>query len=156
MDEMSRHGRVGVAALRSGMHRNTARRYLEAGTLPSEMKPERNWRTRVDPFLEDWDEVARRLDDAPELEAKALFEWLVALRPDRYHEGQVRTFQRRVKQWRATHGPPKEIFFPQVHRPGEAMQTDFTWAKELGITIGGETFDHLLCHSVLQGEVSAE
>ena len=70
MDEMSRHGRVGVAALRSGMHRNTARRYLEAGTLPSEMKPERNWRTRVDPFLEDWDEVARRLDDAPELERR--------------------------------------------------------------------------------------
>jgi hypothetical protein len=29
------------------------------------------------------------------------------------------------------------------------MQTDFTWAKELEITIGGESFDHLLCHSVL-------
>lgn len=25
------------------------------------------------------------------------------------------------------HGPPKEIFFAQEHRPGEAMQTDFTW-----------------------------
>jgi hypothetical protein len=36
-----------------------------------------------------------------------------------------------------------------VHRPGEAMQTDFTWANTLGITIGGEAFPHLLCHPVL-------
>ncbi|MCP4203413.1 MAG: transposase family protein, partial [bacterium] len=35
------------------------------------------------------------------------------------------------------------------HRPGEAMQTDFTWATELEITIAGEPFVHLLCHSVL-------
>jgi hypothetical protein len=29
------------------------------------------------------------------------------------------------------------------------MQTDFTWASALGITIGGEPFPHLLCHLVL-------
>jgi len=29
------------------------------------------------------------------------------------------------------------------------MQTDFTWATELGITIGGEAFVHMLCHFVL-------
>jgi len=39
--------------------------------------------------------------------------------------------------------------FAQMHRPGEAMQTDFTWATELGITIGGEPFPHMLCHPVL-------
>jgi hypothetical protein len=39
--------------------------------------------------------------------------------------------------WRAKHGPDKEIF-PQEHRPGEAGQTAFTWATELGITIQGE------------------
>jgi hypothetical protein len=39
--------------------------------------------------------------------------------------------------------------FPQVHRPGEAMQTDFTWATELEITIQGEPFPHMLCHPVL-------
>ena len=70
-------------------------------------------------------------------------------RPGRYREGQLRTFQRRVKQWRAEHGPPREIFFPQEHRPGEAMQTDFTWAGALGIRIAGEAFRHLLCQSVL-------
>jgi hypothetical protein len=149
MDEMSKHGRIGVAALRSGMHRNTARRYLEAGRLPSELSAPRTWRTRSDAFAEDWPEIAQRLKEAPELEAKALFEDLVSRRPGRYQEGHLRTFQRRVKQWRAEHGPAREILLPQQHRPGEAMQTDFTSASRLGVTIGGEVFDHLLCHSVL-------
>jgi Mu transposase, C-terminal domain len=41
------------------------------------------------------------------------------------------------------------VFFPQEHRPGEAMQTDFTWGKKLEVTIGGEAFPHMLCHAVL-------
>lgn len=67
MDEMSKHGRVGVASLRSGLHRNTARRYLETGKLPSESKHPRTWRTREDPFAADWEEIAGRLAEAPEL-----------------------------------------------------------------------------------------
>ena len=149
MDEMSQHGRIGMAALRSGMHRNTARRYVAAGKVPSQLRGPRTWRTRKDPFAEDWEEVAGRLADAPELEAKALFGDLMRRRPGRYREGQLRTFQRRVKQWRAEHGPPREIFFPQEHRPGEAMQTDFTWATRLGVRIAGELFEHKLCQSVL-------
>ena len=78
-----------------------------------------------------------------------MFEDLLERKPDLYHEGQLRTFQRRVQQWRAQEGPPKDVFFAQDHRPGEAMQTDFTSANELGITIAGKPFDHLLCHSVL-------
>ena len=83
------------------------------------------------------------------LEARALFEDLLSRQPDRYDPGQLRTFQRRVKQWQAQEGPDKEVFFPQAHRPGEAGQTDFTDASELGITIAGEPFPHLLCHFVL-------
>jgi len=84
MDEMSKHCRIGVAALRAGMHRNTARRYLEAGRMPSELTSPRTWRTREDRFVEDWDEIALRLKEAPELEAKALYEDLVRRRPGRY------------------------------------------------------------------------
>ena len=134
---MSEHGQLGLAALRSGMHRNTARRYVELGRLPSARKRLRTWRTREDPFAEDWEEVAERLTQAPELEAKALFEYLMDRHPGRYQAGQVRTFQRRVKQWRAECGPPREIFFPQEHRAGEAIQTDFTRAGELGVTLAG-------------------
>jgi len=149
MDEMREHGKQGLAALRAGMHRNTARKYLRSGKLPSESIPERTWRTREDPFAEDWPDVAEKLEEAPGLEAKALFEDLMGRRPGCYHPGQLRTFQRRVKQWRAQWGPDKEVFFPQAHRPGEAMQTDFTSGKRLGVTIAGEPLDHLLCHSVL-------
>lgn len=149
MDEMREHGKQGLSALRAGMHRNTARKYLRSGKLPSESSTVRTWRTREDPFAEDWPSVASRLEDAPGLEAKALFEDLLRRHPERYHPGQLRTFQRRVKQWRAQWGPDKEVFFPQAHRPGEAMQTDFTSGRQLGVTIGGEPFDHLLCQSVL-------
>jgi hypothetical protein len=149
MEELERQGTIEVAALRSGMHRNTATKYRRLGKLPSELKQPRQWRTREDPFTEDWPAILQRLRSAPELEAKALFEDLVGRLPGRYQPGQLRTFQRKVKQWRAQEGPPKEIFFSQVHRPGEAMQTDFTWAIELGVTIAGEPLRHLLCHPVL-------
>ena len=93
--------------------------------------------------------MADMLQDAPELEGKALFEWLCGERPGRYSPGQLRTFQRRVREWRALHGPDKEVYFPQVHEPGRRMSTDFTWMDSLGITIAQRPFPHKLCHSVL-------
>ncbi|MBP1627136.1 MAG: Transposase, partial [Holophagaceae bacterium] len=148
-EEMAKHGCAELASIRSGMHRNTGRKYLHTDKFPTEMKEPRDWRTRLDPFEGDWSDIERRLGDAPELEARILFEDLMRRRPGVYQEGQLRTFQRRVKEWRAHHGPDKEVFFPQEHRPGEAIQTDFTWVTELGVTIQGEAFPHLLCHVVL-------
>lgn len=149
MQEYERHGRKGRAARAAGMSRTTARRYMGAGKLPSEMRRLRTWRTREDPFAEDWSEIAERLEAAPELEAKTLFEDLCERHPGWYQEGQLRTFQRRVREWRALSGPPKRLFFAQEHRPGDAMQTDFTWCTELRVTIQGEPFSHQLCHQVL-------
>jgi transposase len=149
MEEVRRHGKIGLAGLRAGMSRKTAGKYVGLGRLPSELKEPRVWRTREDPFVEDWPELRARLLEAPELEAKTLMEDLLRRKPERYEPGQLRTLQRRIKQWRAQEGPPKVVFFPQEHRPGEAMQTDFTWATQLGVTIGGEEFPHMLCHAVL-------
>ncbi len=149
MEEMTKHGQVGKAALRAGMDRKTARRYLAAEGLPSEMKPERTWRTRENPFAEDWDKIVGLLKTSPDLQAKTILEHLQEKRSGRYEDGQLRTLQRHIRRWRAESGPPKEVFFRQEHRPGEAMQTDFTHASQLGITIAGEPFAHLLCHSVL-------
>jgi hypothetical protein len=89
------------------------------------------------------------LREAPELEGKALFEWFCERHPGAYEEGQLRTFQRHVRRWRALYGPEKEVYFQQVHRPGVRMQTDFTCMNELRVTIGGVWFEHLLCHDVL-------
>lgn len=149
MEELSKHGRIGDAAMKADMHRETARKYVAAGKLPSEMAVVRDWRTRPDPFEDHWPEIERRLRDLPELEAKTLFELLQEAHPGRYEAGQLRTLQRRVKRWRAAHGPDREVVLAQQHRPGEAAQTDFTHATELAVTIAGQVFAHLLCVLVL-------
>lgn len=149
MEELSKHGRIGDAAMKADMHRETARKYVAAGKLPSEMPVVRDWRTRPDPFEEHWAEIEARLRDTPELEAKTLFELLQEAHPGRYDAGQLRTLQRRIKRWRAAHGPEQEIILAQQHRPGEAAQTDFTHATELAVTIAGQVFVHLLCVVVL-------
>jgi hypothetical protein len=145
MEEMSKHGEIGRAAMVADMDRKTARKYIQAGKLPSEMRAPRDWRTREDPFAEHWGEVEAMLEKTPELEAKTLFEALVERHPGRYEEGQLRTLQRRVREWRAEHGPDKEIVLAQRHRAGEAAQTDFTEATSLAVTIAGRLFMHLLC-----------
>lgn len=149
MEEMTNHGQVGRAALRAGMDRKTARKYVQCGQLPSGRKRRRSYRTRPDPFDADWAWLEAQLEQAPELEAKVLFEALQAQQPGRYQDGQLRTLQRRLRRWRAEHGPEREVFFSQQHRPGEAMQLDFTRTADLGITIAGVPFEHMLCNAVL-------
>jgi transposase InsO family protein len=149
MEEMTKHGELGRAARKADLDRKTARTYVEAGRLPSEMTTPRTWRTREDPFAEDWLEVEAQLVLTPELEAKTVFEALVDKHPGRYEPGQLRTLQRRIQQWRAAHGPDKLVVLAQQHRPGEAAQTDFTRTAELGVTIAGQVFLHLLCVFVL-------
>lgn len=138
------------AALKADLDPRTLKRYLGLGRMPSASRRPRTWRTRPDPFDPDhmnWAFDALR--KAPELEAVALFERLCELYPDRYHEGQLRTFQRRVERWRATEGPDQDVVFAQVHRPGEAAQTDFTCTTRLGVTIAGTPAPPMLCHTVL-------
>jgi len=149
MEEMTKHGQVGRAAMVADMDRTTARKYIQAGRLPSEMVAARTWCTREDPFAQDWKEVEALLEGAPELEAKTIFGALIEKYPGRYEPGQLRTLQRHVKRWRAEHGPDREVVLGQVHRAGEAAQTDFTWATELAVTIAGQVFAHMLCVVVL-------
>jgi len=127
----------------------TARKYLRTRRLPSEMKPERHWLTRPDGFAEVWPEIVERVRTNPGLEAKTIFAALQRKHPERFSDGQLRTLQRRIKRWRATEGPAQEVYFVQEHRAGELCESDFTHLSELGITIGGEPFAHMLYHFVL-------
>lgn len=150
MEEMSKRDEVGVAAMKADMDRKTARKYVRAGKMPSEMRPsKREWRTRPDPFSQDWAKIVGLLADAPGLDAKTIFDVLVAENAGRYEPGQVRTLQRKVRLWRGRNGPDKDITLAQEHRPGEAAQTDFTRTAELGVSIAGQLFVHLLCVTVL-------
>jgi hypothetical protein len=79
------------------MPRPAVRQYRRSRTP----RAPRTWRTRPDPFAEVWEELQSQLAQAPELTAKALFEYLQLHYPGRYNRGQLRTLQRRVKAWRA-------------------------------------------------------
>lgn len=140
---------LALAAAKAGMSENTARKYLAQGQSPSEVRPVHTWRTREDPFAEVWDEVKTELEVNPGLEAKTLFQELQRRYPGRFQDGQVRSLQRKVKTWRALAGPAKEVFFAQIHSPGVLCQSDFSHLGEMGITVAGQAFDHLLYHFVL-------
>lgn len=149
MEEFSKTAKVEVSGLRAGMDRKTARKYLELEKHPSELRQARPYRTRPDPFESEWGSIQAQIAAAPDLEAKTIFEDLQERKPGQFEPGQLRTLQRKIKSWRAEEGPEKIVFFAQLHRPGEAAQTDFTNADELQITIAGTPFPHLLCHFVL-------
>lgn len=137
------------AAARAGMSVPTARKYLRAAALPSELKTPRDYRTRPNPFLADWSWVELQLGRDPALQAKTLFTILTERFPERYTPGQLRSFQRHVATWRALHGPDQDVIFQQLHQPGQRGQSDFTHMDELAITIAGQPFPHLLFHFVL-------
>src|SRR4051795_4672834 len=138
-----------IAASKAGMDVKTARKYLRARRLPGEMKVERHWRTRKDAFEDVWPEVRQQLITNPGLEPKTIFASLQRQYPEQFADGQLRTLQRKIKHWRATEGPAQEVYFVQEHRPGELCESDFTHLTELGVTIGGQEFPHLLYHFVL-------
>jgi len=131
------------------MSERTARKYERLGKLPSQVRERRDYRTRPDPFTEDWPWVRRELERDPALQAVTLFALLCAEHPGRYQEGQVRTLQRHIHVWRALSGPEQEVMFTQRHEPGEAAQSDFTHMADLRVTLGGVPFPHLVFHMVL-------
>ena len=138
-----------VAAARAGLGERTARKYERAAALPSQLKRSHDWRTRPNPFEEDWEWVVSHLERDPALQGSTLFALLCERHPERYRPPQVRTLQRHIAQWRALHGPEREVIFEQQHFPGERAQSDFTHMEDLGVTIAGEPFPHMLYHLVL-------
>jgi hypothetical protein len=137
------------AAARAGMSVRTVRNYEHRGTLPSQGPPPRRYRTRPNPFADDWPWVEQQLTRDPALQATTLFVLLCERRPEHYQDAQLRTLQRQIAAWRAQHGPAREVFFSQIHQPGIVAQSDFTHMTDLGITLARIPSPHLLFHLVL-------
>ena len=146
---MNKTNNLSLSAAKSGMDEKTARKYLKLNKMPDEIKKEHNWNTRIDPFKTVWDEIKELLTTNPGLEAKTIFTYLQKKYSDRFQDGQLRTLQRKIKEWKALEGPLKEVYFEQEHKPGELSQSDFTSMNDLGITINKEQFEHLVYHFVL-------
>jgi hypothetical protein len=99
------------------------------------------WGTEIEPLL-----VA---DEEGKLEAKTIFDEMCRRQPGKFEGGQLRSLQRRVREWRAEQGPNKEVYFPQEHRAGQMGAIDFTHGSELKVTIAGAAFAHLFFQFVL-------
>ena len=137
------------AAMKAGMDRKTARKYRDLDQLPSETRSPRTWRTRPDPLADVWPRLEELLQREPTLQAKTLLGWLEQEDPQRDWERTRRTLERRVRQWKAQHGPAQEVFFAQAHEPGRLGASDFSHMDELGVTLQGQPFPHLIYHFVL-------
>ena len=140
-----------ASAAAAGMGARSARRW-QRGPLPSERQQQRSWRTHPDSFGGVWDEEIVPLlrgDPKGKLQATVILEWLQERHPGRFNASHLRTLQRRLRDWRALHGPEREVYFEQKHPPGREAQMDFTHCGELGVTIGGEPFEHLLFQLIL-------
>jgi len=140
---------ISMCAMKAGMSRKTAGKYLDQDKVMEQRQVPHIWRTRKDPLEEVWPQALAMLREAPELEAKALFEHLTEGRGDEIKPNLLRTFQRRVKSWRLAEGPEKEVFFTQDHPPGKTLAVDWTDMGGVGITIQGKVYAHKLFHAVL-------
>ena len=140
-----------TAAAQAGMSVRSARKW-QSGLLPSATKPEHRWRPRPDPFDGVWEDEIEPLlrgDPAGKLKATTIIHWLEGQHPGRFSAAQLRTLQRRLQDWRALHGPEREVYFPQEHPPGREAQIDFTHCGELEVTIAGQPYRHLLFQLIL-------
>ena len=134
-----------VAAAKAGFSRATGYRINQDPRLPSQKKAPRG-RRRPDPLggLFETD-VVPLLEAHPAVRSVGLFKELLQRYPD-LDPGIRRTLERRIRDWRARHGPEKEVIFRQKHIPGRLGLSDFTRMNALGITIARQPLDHMLYH----------
>lgn len=144
--EFAATGKVGVASLRADMWRQTGSKWLKAGVLPSDTWSPRTYSTWPDPFEKVDSEIDTYLDKMPGILGTDMMR-LLELRHAGEYSGSLRTLQRRLKVKRAR-SRSKELFFAQVHHPGEWFQVDWANMNGMGITINGDPFAHKICHGV--------
>jgi hypothetical protein len=134
-----------IAAAKAGFSAATAYRIQANPRLPSARKEQRG-RRRPDPLVSIWDaEIVPLLKATPGIRAVAIFDEMLRRHPE-LGFGHRRTMERRIRAWRAVHGPEQEVIFRQIHEPGRVGLSDFTVTSDLGVTIAGEPLDHQLYH----------
>ena len=144
MKERQSHGPA-IAAAKAGFSTAAAYRFEKDQRLPSQ-KQEPRERRRPDPLARIWDrEIVAMLEAAPGLRPVAIFEEVRRRHPEIGAEIR-RTLERRIRAWRAIHGPDREVIFRQEHPPGRLGLSDFTDMMELAVTIAGAPLAHRLYH----------
>jgi len=136
---------IEIAAAKAGFSRATGYRLAPGPALPLQEKKLRG-RRRPDPLANIFEaEVIPILEANPGIRPVGVFEELMCRHPE-LDPGVRRTLERRIRAWRAGHGPEKEVIFRQKHEPGRQGLSDFTHMGSLGVTVAGQALDHMLYH----------
>ncbi len=104
-----------AAAAAAGMSERSGRNWRKRKFPSDRKRHRRHWRTRPDPFEGVWEEQIEPLLKADRdgvLQATTVLEWLDRQDPGRFAAAQLRTLQRRMRDWRALNGPDKKVYFP--------------------------------------------
>lgn len=135
-----------TSAAKAGFSERTGRMLEKGGRAPSEREG-KEWRRRQDPLIDVWNEIiVPLLEVSPFLTGINLLEHLQDIYPGQYPDKHLRCLQRRIKKWKALHGPAKEVMFRQLHPPGLKGISDFTLPKTFSVTIQGKPLTHILYH----------
>ena len=136
---------VTAAAAKAAISVASAYRIENDARLPSQRREPRG-RRRPDPLIDLFDaDVVPMLMAAPAIRPVTVFEELQRRYPQ-LPRGVRRTLERRIRKWRAKHGPDRDVIFRQVHEPGRMGLSDFTDMGELGVHVAGVPLDHRLYH----------
>lgn len=136
---------VAAAAAKAAISVASAYRMESDRRLPSQ-KHEPRGRRRPDPLIDIFEaDVVPMLVAAPAIRPVSVFEELTRRYPQLPRRVR-RTLERRIRAWRAHHGPEKEVIFRQVHEPGRMGLSDFTEMGDLGVHVAGAPLDHRLYH----------
>ena len=136
---------IEVAAAKAGFSRATGYRIAADPAPPLQEKKPRG-RRRPDPLADIFDtEVVPILEASPGIRPVGVFEELMRRHPE-LDPGVRRTLERRIRVWRAEHGPEQDVIFRQKHEPGRQGLSDFTRMGPLGVTVAGQPLDHMLYH----------
>lgn len=137
-----------IAAAKAGFSASTGGRLDADPRLPSRKRQPRG-RRRPDPLEPYWEsEIVPLLQGTPGLRPVTVLGEMRRRHPE-FPDNLRRTLERRIRLWQALHGPEREVIFRQEHPPGQQGLSDFTDAKDLGISIAGVPLDHRLYHFCL-------
>jgi hypothetical protein len=138
-----------IAAAKAGFSASTGARLDADPRLPS-CKQQPRGRRRSDPLEPYFEsEIVPLLEAAPGLRPITILREMQRRRPGEFRDNLRRTLERRIRLWRALHGPEREVIFRQEHPPGQQALSDFTDASDLGVSIAGVALEHRLYHFCL-------
>ena len=111
-----------VASAKAGFSRATGYRLDADLPLPDREEAKPRGRRRPDPLADVFDTVVVPiLENSPGIRPVGVFQELMRRHPE-LDPGVRRTLERRVRLWRAEHGPEQEVIFRQKHEPATGFR----------------------------------